>query len=74
MNIAGRVAVVTGAGSPQGIGFAIARLLAQQGAKIAITSTTARIHERAQELATEGADVFASVGDLCDHDWTRELI
>jgi 3-oxoacyl-[acyl-carrier protein] reductase len=74
MNIARRVAVVTGAGSPQGIGFAIARLLAQQGAKIAITSTTERIHERAQELVAEGADVFASAADLCDHDRTRQLI
>lgn len=74
MNIARRVAVVTGAGSPQGIGFAIARLLAQQGAKIAITSTTERIHERAQELVAEGADVFASAADLCDHERTHELI
>lgn len=42
MNFKGKVALVTGAGSPQGIGFVTARLLAQQGAKIAITSTIRR--------------------------------
>jgi 3-oxoacyl-[acyl-carrier protein] reductase len=76
MDFSGRVAVVTGAGSPQGIGFATARLLAQQGAKIAITSTTQRINDRARELAAQGqgADVFAFAADLCDHNRTRELV
>jgi 3-oxoacyl-[acyl-carrier protein] reductase len=74
MNFSGRVALVTGAGSPQGIGFATARLLAQQGAKIAITSTTQRIDDRAHELVAKGADVFAFASDLCDHDRTRELV
>src|ERR1700729_4179813 len=67
MNFNGRVALVTGAGSPLGIGFATARLLAQQGAKIAITSTTDRIRERASELNAEQADVFALHADLRDH-------
>jgi len=76
MDFSGRVALVTGAGSPEGIGFATARLLAQQGAKIAITSTTQRIHDRAHELAGQdrGAEVFAFVADLCDHDRTGELV
>lgn len=58
----GRVALVTGAGSAQGIGFATARLLASQGAAVAITSTTERIHARAAELA--GRQVLADVCDL----------
>src|ERR1700687_3630629 len=74
MNFSGKVALVTGAGSPQGIGFATARLLAQQGAKIAITSTTQRIHDRAHELASQAEDVFGFPADLCDHDRTRALI
>ncbi len=41
---AGRVALVTGAGSPQGIGFAAATLLGRGGAMVAVTSTTDRIH------------------------------
>jgi 3-oxoacyl-[acyl-carrier protein] reductase len=74
MNFSGRVALITGAGSPQGIGFATARLLAEQGAKIAITSTTKRIEERARELAAEGADVFALPVDLRDFGRTQVLI
>jgi 3-oxoacyl-[acyl-carrier protein] reductase len=74
MNSSGKVALITGAGSPQGIGFATARLLAQQGLRIAITSTTERIEERARELAAEGADVFAFPADLRDHARTQVLI
>jgi len=74
MNFSGKVALITGAGSPKGIGFATARLLAQQGSKIAITSTTGRIEERARELAAEGADVFALPADLRDAARTHVLI
>ncbi|MSY18840.1 MAG: SDR family NAD(P)-dependent oxidoreductase, partial [Actinobacteria bacterium] len=45
-----QVALVTGAGSESGIGFAIARSLIDMGARVAITATTERIHERAHEL------------------------
>jgi 3-oxoacyl-[acyl-carrier protein] reductase len=74
MNFSGKVALITGAGSAQGIGFATARLLAQEGAKIAITSTTERIEERARELAAEGADVFALPADLRDHAGSHVLV
>jgi 3-oxoacyl-[acyl-carrier protein] reductase len=74
MNFSGRVALISGAGSALGIGFATARVLAQQGAKIAITSTTDRIKERARELATEKADVFALPADMRDHASTHSLV
>jgi 3-oxoacyl-[acyl-carrier protein] reductase len=74
MNFSGKVALITGAGSPLGIGFATARLLAQQGSKIAITSTTERIEERARELAAEGAEVFAFPADLLDYARTHTLV
>jgi 3-oxoacyl-[acyl-carrier protein] reductase len=57
-----RHAFVSGCGSPDGIGFATARLLGRLGARLSITSTTERIHERAAELG--GA--FATVADLTD--------
>ena len=49
-----RRALVTGAGSAEGIGFATARLLAARGYEVTITSTTDRIHERAAELGVRG--------------------
>src|ERR1700720_4487318 len=74
INFSGNVALITGAGSPRGIGFATARLLAQQGSKIAITSTTERIEERARELAAEGAEGFSPPADLLDYARTRTRV
>ena len=64
--LAGQTAVVTGAGSPQGIGFATARLLGRMGAAVALMSTTDRIHQRTSELQSEGLDAFGFVADLTD--------
>lgn len=69
----GRVALVTGAGSPSGIGFATARLLGRGGARVAVASTTDRIHERADELAAEGLDSAGFVADLTVAVQAREI-
>jgi 3-oxoacyl-[acyl-carrier protein] reductase len=61
---AGRVALITGAGSETGIGFATARLMGRGGARVAIASTSARIHERVAELDREGIEAGGHVGDL----------
>ena len=74
MSLAEKVAFVTGAGSPTGIGYATARLLAQQGARVAITSTTSRIEDRAKELAAAGATVFAQAADLTSRKQTQSLV
>jgi len=55
-----KVALVTGAGSATGIGFAIAKKLAQNGFAMVITSTTERIQERAEELRQQGATSLRS--------------
>ena len=57
----GRVALVTGAGSSEGIGYATAARLRELGANVAIVSTTKRIHDRAAEL-----DMTGFVADLTD--------
>lgn len=57
-------ALVTGAGSPTGIGFAIAAALGAQGRRVAITSTTDRIHERVRELESRGVTATGWVADL----------
>jgi 3-oxoacyl-[acyl-carrier protein] reductase len=70
----GRVALVTGAGSADGIGFACARWLAATGARLVISATTERIEERAAQLASAGADVVARPADLTDPAAGRELV
>lgn len=59
-----RTALVTGAGGVDGIGFAIARKLAQKGLAVFMTGASNRIHLRAGELQAEGHDVKSLVADL----------
>jgi 3-oxoacyl-[acyl-carrier protein] reductase len=68
------IALVTGAGSPTGIGFAIARALGHAGHLIAITSMTARIEDRARELRADGVDAVGFAADLTDPERVRKLI
>ena len=58
---ADRVAVVTGAGAPDGIGFAVARHLVGEGARVVLGATSERVHERAAELGTAGIGVVADL-------------
>ena len=74
-DLTGKVALVTGVGSPAGIGFASAKLLAKAGAKIFITSTTDRIFEREEYLKSLfGKDkVYSLAADLTEEDQVLKL-
>lgn len=74
MQAANGCALITGAGSATGIGFATARRLAVDCGKVVITSTTERIHERAAELRATGAEVLALVADLTDEDAAKDVV
>lgn len=66
-----QVAVVSGAGSEAGIGFAVARRLHSAGFRVAIASTTDRIQDRTRELDPTGKTAFALVADLSDEGAVR---
>jgi 3-oxoacyl-[acyl-carrier protein] reductase len=69
-----RVALITGAGGPDGIGFATARLLGSGGARVAVTATTERIFERAEQLQDEGMEAAGFIADLTDEQQARGLV
>lgn len=68
-----RTALVTGAGGRDGIGFAIARKLAQKGLAVCITGASERIHLRAGELRAQGHNVTSHVADLTKADEVLRL-
>jgi 3-oxoacyl-[acyl-carrier protein] reductase len=72
--LTGQVALVTGVGAADGIGFAISRALAARGAAVAITATSSRVRERAAELAAAGATVWADTADLTDEAAAAQLV
>jgi len=67
-DLTGRVALVTGAGSPSGIGMATALLLGELGAAVAVAATTDRAHARAAELEARGIRAVGVVADLTRED------
>jgi 3-oxoacyl-[acyl-carrier protein] reductase len=71
---AGQTAIVTGAGSAEGIGFAVAQQFFAAGAHVAITSTTERIFERALSLNAESDRVFAAVADLAKEEEVARFV
>lgn len=73
-SLAGQTALVTGAGSESGIGFATARLLAEMGARVAIAATGPRIFERVATLRDEGHVAHGFVADLVDRRATRAML
>ncbi|HYG95407.1 MAG TPA: SDR family NAD(P)-dependent oxidoreductase, partial [Nocardioides sp.] len=74
LDLSERVAIVTGAGSPSGIGFAVCRRLGELGASVALTGTTDRVHERARELERTGVSAMALVADLTDPSAADEVV
>jgi 3-oxoacyl-[acyl-carrier protein] reductase len=68
LDLSGRTALVTGAGSVVGIGFATARLLGRLGARVGLVATTGRVHDRAAELDDLGIAATGVVADLTDAD------
>ena len=72
-NLTGKRALITG--SSQGIGYALARGLAEAGASIVLNGRdTARLTAAATSLRKDGAVVDLLAFDVTDHDAVRESI
>jgi NAD(P)-dependent dehydrogenase (short-subunit alcohol dehydrogenase family) len=70
----GKVAVVTGAANPLGIGYATCRLFAEVGCRVVLTDLDGDGAEaRATELRAAGADVVAVATDMADRDAVERL-
>ena len=73
LSLANSTALITGAGSPTGIGFACAVALGELGARVIVTGTTERIHERVTELEAQGIDALGIVCTLESEDGAASL-
>lgn len=72
-SLAGKSVLVTGGSS--GIGLGIARVFAQQGAKVAISARDAdRVETVAAALRNEGLDVHGYVADVADAAAVRRVV
>ena len=74
MTLLGQVALITGAGSAEGIGFASAYALGADGATVVLSSTTARIHDRVDELAALGIHAIGVIADLLEPDAADHVV
>ena len=75
-SLAGRTALITGAGAPDGIGFATAKLLVELGASVHLAGRSDRVRDRTAELGgvahvadlTSEGDVHTMLGQLTSLD------
>jgi 3-oxoacyl-[acyl-carrier protein] reductase len=68
-----RTALITGAGSATGIGFAAAEALGRAGYRLALTSTTDRIHDRVRALSAIGLAATGHVAELTNPEQVTRL-
>jgi len=72
--LSNQVAIVTGAGSGNGIGFATARLLGAAGVSVILAGYSSRVNLRSAELCELGVRSIAVQGDLRNPDDATILV
>lgn len=73
--VEGRVAIITGAASPNGIGFATAKILVREGGKVVLTDVDAEgVAARAAELVEAGGEAVSMKHDVrSESDWADAI-
>ena len=74
--LSGKVAIVTGAGRPGGLGAAIAQRLAQEGAKVVVADldTVQEMHAVVQEIIDHGGQAMALPCNMLDGSAVEKLV
>ena len=71
----GQVVIVTGSGSPKGIGRTIAQTFAKQGATVILTDINQEgVEVNAKEIETMGGKAYGVAGNICDKPSVDALI
>ncbi len=73
-SLAGQGAIVSGAGSSNGIGFATAKLFSELGAQVLLTGLSRRIFERRDELNSRGFRSEAVAADLTTEEGVEAVL
>ncbi|MDO4166144.1 MAG: SDR family NAD(P)-dependent oxidoreductase [Eubacteriales bacterium] len=68
------ICLITGCGSPAGIGFAAAKQLGEQGATVLLVATTGRIYERVRQLERAGIRAEGYICNLLKRDEVEQLV
>ena len=75
LDFTNQVVLVTGAGSPKGIGRTIAKTFARQGAKLVICDINeAGVNANVEELKSMGCQAMGFVANLCDKDSVDKMV
>ena len=71
----GQVVLITGAGSPKGIGRTIAHTFARQGAQVVITDINqAGLDANVKEMEANGWKAYGIAGNICDKESVDALV
>ncbi len=70
----GRVALITGAARPRGMGYAMGRLFAKEGCRVILADIADQVLERSDELRAGGYSAVGFRADLTRSGETKEMV